>query len=81
MSREATRRRSPDDSHLSVQLAAEGFNNPNHAAQRYWWIRAPSTSLRSTGIRVFPRTCGVLLPAGAAKLNPRCGRSAMEGAT
>ena len=55
----------------------EGFNNPNHAAQRYSWIRPPSTSLRSTGIRVFPRTCGVLLPAGAAKLNPRCGLSAM----
>ncbi len=36
--------------------APEGFNNPNHAAQRYSWIRPPSTSLRSTGIRVVPRT-------------------------
>ena len=53
----------------------EGFNNPNHAAQRYSWIRPPSTSLRSTGVRGVPRTCRVRLPAGTAKRSPRCGRS------
>ena len=54
----------------------EGFNNPNHAAQRYSWIRPPSTSLRSTGVRGVPRTCRVRLPAGTAKRSPRCGHRA-----
>ena len=59
-----------------LESLAEGFNNPNHAAQRYSWIRPPSTSLRSTGVRGVPWTCGVRLPAGTAKLSPRCGLSA-----
>jgi hypothetical protein len=50
---------------------AEGFNDPDHAAQRYSWIRPPSTSLRSTGARVVSRTCGVRSPAGTAKPSPR----------
>jgi len=54
---------------------AEGFNNSNHAAHRYSWIRPPSTSLRSTG-RVAPGTRGVRLPAGTARFSPRCGLSA-----
>jgi hypothetical protein len=37
----------------------EGFNNPDHAARRYSWIKPPSTSLRSTGVRLVLRTCGV----------------------
>ena len=59
-----------------LESLAEGFNNPTHAAQRYSWIRPPSTSLRSTGVRGVPWTCGVRLPAGTAKLSPRCGLSA-----
>jgi hypothetical protein len=31
----------------TVPSSGEGFKNPNHAAQRYSWIRPPSTSLRS----------------------------------
>jgi len=53
----------------------EGFNNLDHAAQRYSWIRPPSTSLRSTGVRVVLRTCGARLPAGTTKPSPRCGLS------
>jgi hypothetical protein len=59
-----------------LESLAEGFNNPTHAAQRYSWIRPPSTSLRSTGVRGVHWTCGVRLPAGTAKLSPRCGLSA-----
>ena len=58
-----------------VPVSREGFNNPDHAAHRYSWIRPPSTSFRSTGVRVVPRTCGVRLPAGTTKPSPRCGLS------
>ena len=65
-----------DEVAAKAAAVAEGFNNPNHAAQRYSWIRPPSTSLRSTGVRGVPWTCGVRVPAGTAKLSPRCGLSA-----
>ena len=59
----------------------EGFNNPNQAARRDSWIRPPSTSLRSTGGWVVPRTCGGPFPADTARFSPRCGRSATWCAT
>jgi hypothetical protein len=53
----------------------EGFDNPGHAARRYSWIRPPSTSLRSTVVRVAPGTWGGRMPAGTARPRPRCGLS------
>ena len=43
----------------------EGFNNPNHAARRYSWIKPPSTSLRSTVVRGVPRSWAGRMPAGS----------------
>ena len=43
------RRQVSDGPRQAVLRQREGFNNPDHAARRYSWIRPPSTSLRSTG--------------------------------
>ncbi len=53
----------------------EGFNNQDHAARRYSWIRPPSTSLCSTGVGVAPGTWAGRMPAGTARPRPRWGRS------
>ena len=63
---------SPPDPAADAAAAAdpEGFNNPNHAARRYSWIRPPSTSLRSTRVGVAPGTWAGRMPAGTAGPRP-----------
>ena len=69
-------RRMPDPSvRITNNAPGEGFNDPDHAAQRYSWISRPSTSRRSTGIRMVPRVFGARSPADTAKPSPRCGLS------
>src|SRR5664279_6350489 len=53
--------RAPVVESVPSTLEGEGFNNPDHAARRYSWIRPPSTFLRSTSVGVVLGACGCLL--------------------